>query len=185
MQFSGVDEIGLVDEYAFISANVRFNSLEFDLLQYLQVPICGEYITEEENAQNECPADGTYDFYLPYVIPDHEESQATWLVTGWSGQGEISFFSEANNIYSLIGTCQLHFSTAATQNTGHPILSKVPIPSALVTSAVLVAFVAFLALTCVCRTVRDYTTGKKKNRSKNNTADDGTPAEASFTALVD
>ena len=36
VDFSGVEEVGLVDGYAFISANLDFLSIEFQLLQYLQ-----------------------------------------------------------------------------------------------------------------------------------------------------
>ena len=172
----------MVDDYAFVSASLKFTTLAFDMLQYLQVPICGEYITEDENNENECPGDGIYDFNIPYVLPN-QETAATWLVSGWSGAGEVTFFSEANNIGSLIGSCKLRFTTAVTQSTTNPVLSKVPFPSALITAIVLVAFVAFLVLTCLFRMCRDYAMGKKTKKAIR--GDDDTHAGTAFTAMSD
>ena len=182
VQYTGVEDLGLADVedlglVTFVSADLNFLSIEFDLLQYLQVPICGQYVSPEgysaEANDNDdgnanadgCPADGLYDFNITYFLPQ-EETKASWLATGWKGEGEVSFYAGANNADSLMGSCQLHFATAVSPANSESFLAKVPIPSSFVTAAVIFAFVCFLILTCLYRMVRDIASGKKKEKTK-------------------
>ena len=199
MQYTAVEDLGLVDGYAFVSADLNFLSLEFDLLQYLQVPICGKYVFpdgydveanegeandegNDANVENGCPGDGVYDFNLPYVLPE-EETKASWLATGWNGRGEVSFYSEANNPDSLMGSCLLNFGTAVTPSSEESLLGKLPIPSAMVTAAVIFAFVCFLILTCLYRMMRDIASGKKKKENK--LLDEESCGDTAFVSMKD
>jgi len=171
-----------------VSAELSFLSIKFDLLQYLQVPMCGRYVGPEgydfeaaneaaaenddannnnnNNQDNGCPADGVYDFHVPYFLPD-EESRAAWLATGFNGKGEISFYSQANNVDSLMGSCHLYFATTNSPiEENSPLPGKIPIPSALVTAGALAAFLGLLLLSCMYRMGRDAANGKKKNAKK-------------------
>ena len=149
--------------------------------------MCGDYITSEtDDNQDECPADGVYDFAMPYVLPS-EETSSSWIATGWSGTGDIFVYSEANNPDSMIGHCQLIFSTSVTPSTGDSVLSKFPVPSAMITSFVLLAFVSFLVLSCIYRTVRDINSKKykeKKSRKGDQRDDDETTLDGTTTSFV-
>lgn len=171
VQFTGVDEEGLVDGYAFVSADLQLVGLEYQLLQYLQVPICGIYMAVDEDREEECPADGVYEFNVPYVLPE-EESKATWLATGWQGTTEILVYAEANNADSLMGSCRLNFATAVTAAEGNSIMSKVPVPSAMVTALVILAFAALLIMSCFYRMIQDFVNGKKKSSAQKGLLDD-------------
>lgn len=182
MHFQGLNEIGLMDDYAFVSADLQLLSLDYQLLQYLQVPICGIYVIDDQNNDTACPDDGVYEFYLPYVLPA-EESNLSWLASGWEGTSDISFYSEANNVESLIGSCQLHFATAVTQNE-KGILAELPIPTAMVTMLVVVAFAAFMLLSCIYQMVRDLAVGKKDKKNRKASAeDDSIYPSTDFTRL--
>lgn len=184
MQYTGVEDLGLQDGFAFVSADLEFLSLDYDLLQYLQVPICGQYVLPEgydadaaaaeeandgddanANDDNGCPENGAYTINLPYVLPD-PQTKASWLATGWKGTGQVSFYSEANNADSLMGSCQLYFATDVTKLTEDTLLAKIPIPSAKVTFFIVAAFVSFLLLTCFYRMFIDIASGKKKKEQK-------------------
>lgn len=179
VRFVGVDEIGLMDGFAFVSANLQFLSLEYQLLQYLQVPICGLYVLEDENGA--CPDDGVYEFYMPFVLP--EEERHSWLASGWEGASDVSFYSEANNVESLIGSCQLHFATAVTPSE-NTLLAKLPVPTAKVTLLSVLAFTALLVLSCVYQLVRDIAFGKKnKKNHEASSDDDNTLLSTDFTRL--
>ncbi|CAB9512722.1 expressed unknown protein [Seminavis robusta] len=169
LQYRGIEDTGLVDGYAFASASMMFVGVLIDMLQYLQVPICGDYIStgygdDDRGEEVECPEDGTYNFFLQYPLPD-ETSKAVWVATGWDAHAEISFYSEANNPESLIGVCELTFITAVTAGQGSSPLEKIPIPSAMVTAMVILAFAGFLIITCFYRMIRDCCCGKKKKTS--------------------
>jgi hypothetical protein len=182
VKFLGVDESGLVDGFAFVSANLELRSLEYELLQYLQVPICGQYLFDEENNDGECPNDGVYEFSLPYVFPD-EESKLSWLASGWEGTSEIAFYSEANNIHSVIGCCKLHFTTAVTPLPNeHGFAAKIPVPSAKVTVLAVIAFASLLVLSCLYRLIRDVVLGKKK-RQKGLLDEDESYSSEDFTKM--
>ena len=182
MNFVGVDEIGLVDGFAFVSAGLQLLSLEYELLEYLQVPICGLYVFEDETNDGECPDDGKYEFYMPYVLPD-EQTKLSWLATGWDGVSEISFYSEANNIDSLIGHCKLHFATSVTPS-DNSILAKLPIPTAKVTMIVILAFSGLMLLSCIYQLIRDLAMRKKKkNDHKGLLEDDSTQGSTEFTRM--
>lgn len=200
MQYNGVADLGLADVddlglVAFMSADLNFLSLEFDLLQYLQIPICGRYIYPEgydvevngnddgnANADNGCPRDGIYDFNVTYFLPE-EEAKESWLATGWDGEGEILIYSAANDADSLMGSCQLHFGTAVSPVSSESLLANVPIPSSFVTAAVIFAFVCFLILTCLYRMARDIASGKKKEKRKQ--LDEESSAATEFVSMED
>ena len=194
LRYNQIENIGLDEGYVFVSADLSFLSLDYDLMQYLQVPICGDYLTAEANDDNdddgnqqECPADGIYNFQMPYVLPS-EENKASWIATGWNGKGEIFVYSEANNQDSLIGHCQLYFSTAVS-NSGNSFASKFPVPSAMITTIVVLAFVSILVLSCLYRMIRDIAFSKKKKKTKKNKLVDQTDEEtfvgAHFTQMKD
>lgn len=170
-----------MDGFAFVSANLQFLSLSYQLLQYLQVPICGQYVFETEDGE-ECPNDGTYEFYFPYVLPE-EETKLSWLASGWKGVSEVSFFSEANNAESLIGSCELHFSTAVTTNDDNSMLARFPVPTAMITILTLLAFASLLVLSCIYRLIRDVATGKKAKMQKGLLDDDGTDSSSDFARM--
>ena len=155
------------------------------LTSMAEVPICGKYVaTEDANDDVECPADGSYTFNLQYVLPE-EETKAVWLATGWEGVGEISMYSEANNVDSLIGECTLKFATSVTPPTSNSIFSKVPIPTAMVSMLVLLAFAGFLVLSCVYQLLRDMATGKKKKKGKGLLDDDSSEEDGSEPSTTD
>ena len=200
VQYNGVEDLGLADVedlglVAFMSADLNFLSLEFDLLQYLQIPICGRYISPEgdsaaangndegnANGDDGCPGDGVYEFNVPYFLPE-DDTKESWLATGWDGEGEILIYSAANDADSLMGSCQLRFGTAVSSASDESVMSKVPIPSSFVTAAVIFAFVCFLVLTCLYRMVRDIASGKKKEKKKQ--LDEESSAATEFVSMQD
>lgn len=242
MSYSGVDNVGLVDNYAFISADLQLLTLNYELLQFLQTPICGSYITVESNGYNnfqnqnddlneqnerlldqdgqdeddqnndgnnenddgqdddgqnddgngqnddaeenvnddavECPADGVYEFQIPYALPT-EESDYTWLATGWHGLGKVAIYSEANNYNSLIGFCELKFATLVTPvDAPSPILSNMPIPSAKMVSIGVLVLFGCMILACACK----MTCGRSKKEYNND--DNNSKFMTSFAAMT-
>jgi hypothetical protein len=178
----------LVDGFAFASAQLEFVGVTMDLLEYFQVPICGSYVFKngyDDNNGVECPGDGIYNFDFLYPLPA-EHNKAMWMATGWEGKGEIKFYSQANTPESLMGSCQLSLKTAVTAGTGNSAVSKIPIPSAMITAFVIAGFAAFLILSCVYRMARDFTMGKKKTLSEMLKEEDAkTVSESSFVQMDD
>lgn len=188
VHYNNTEEIGLEDGYAFLSSDLSFLSLDYTLFNFLQVPICGNYITPEDDDQDECPADGVYNFKIPYVLPS-KENQASWVATGWNGKGKILIYAEANNLDSVIGQCQLYFSTAVSASTDGSVFSKFPVPSAMITSTVILAFVSFIVLAFMYRTIRDMALKRRhirKQKKKGRVADEDTTCkDAPFTMMED
>jgi hypothetical protein len=178
----------LVDGFAFASAKLIFVGVQIDLLEYLQVPMCGSYIFKngyDDNNGVDCPGDGVYNFDVAYPLPA-EHNKAMWMATGWEGQGEIKFFSQANTPESLMGSCLLNFKTGVTASSGNSAVSKIPIPSAMITALVILAFAAFLILSCAYRMIRDFTMGKKKTLSEMLKEEDAkTVSDTSFVRMLD
>ena len=188
LQYQGVEDLGLVDGYAFASADMDFVGVHIDILDYLQVPMCGSYVFKngyDDNNGIECPGDGIYNFDFTYLLPA-EHNKAMWLATGWDGQADVEFYSQANNPESLIGSCLLSFKTAVTPSTGTSAMEKVPLPSAMITALVILGFALLLILSCLYRMVRDCTTGKKKTLSEMLKEEDAkTATGTSFVQMQD
>jgi hypothetical protein len=94
--------------------------------------------------ETQCPANGLYSFEVEYTLPVADEKSA-WLATGWTGTGQIVFYSEMNNKDSMVGFCQLKLGTSVTHSTERHF----NLPSALVASLAAVGVVAALFLLCV------------------------------------
>ena len=82
-----------------------------------------------------------------------------------------------------MGSCLLNFGTAVTPSSEESLLGKLPIPSAMVTAAVIFAFVCFLILTCLYRMMRDIASGKKKKENK--LLDEESCGDTAFVSMKD
>ena len=108
MTYNGLADSGIQDNYGYITSSISLFSLDFSLFEMMQVPLCNaDYlVADENNANGDCPADGTYTFSVPYKLPNSGAETASWLASGWQGDGLIEIFAEQDESM-LVGQCTM------------------------------------------------------------------------------
>jgi hypothetical protein len=157
VNYTGVGDTGAQDMTVYASSKLSMLAMDFNLFDYIPLPLCdddGTYIVASQNNGNECPADGQYDYTVPYRLPNAGAESASWLATGWQGSGYVKYYADADAT-ELIGNCRMVLKTFVTHNvTSQGLIST---PSAAETAAIVVAsFVVFLlfCVWCYCCTKR-------------------------------
>jgi len=90
-------------------------TINYNMKEMMPVPLCSYYITqdEEEDGDNECPADGSYQFAVNFALPSAGGETTSWLATGWAGTGTFSIYAEPDTSM-LIGQCKFSLKTYVT-----------------------------------------------------------------------
>ena len=142
-----------------MSAHLKLWTLDFNLLDMYQVPLCDENMVADESNANECPGDGAQSFSVSYKLPSAGSEPASWLASGWRGSGVVRMYAEPSEDM-MIGECTLALRTHVTQKNKSSLLGT---PSASVTAwMALAAAILLAALSCYCFCCRGKRRGKKK-----------------------
>jgi hypothetical protein len=152
---------GTNGESVYLSAELSLFSIDFSLVNKVNVPLCydgedeaagDEEAADEEAAgdggrrleEYECPNDGSYAFSVQYVLPTAGKETTSWLASGWTGTGVVQMYAQAND-QMLIGECILTLSTFVTKEDTSSLLST---PSAAATAGIILAVVLAAILMC-------------------------------------
>jgi hypothetical protein len=146
-----------------LTADLSLWSLQFNLVDMMQVPLCDATMVANANNQNDCPGDGSMDYSITYKLPNAGSEATSWLASGWQGSGLVQMYAQQDESMK-IGECVLELKTYVTQKSTEKNL--IGTPSAAVTAGIVVAVAAVLSLLflyCVC------CRRKKANDSSNKT----------------
>jgi len=133
-------------------------TLDFTLLDMMQIPLCDDTMTASENNENDCPGDGAYGFDITYKLPSSGSDPSSWLASGWEGSGIVQMFAQPDEDL-LIGECTLALRTYVTQKNKESLVGT---PSAAATAGIVLGVAALLAmLTCWCWCCRKKRQAKK------------------------
>lgn len=159
-----------------MSAELMLWTLDFNLLDMMQVPLCDESMVADENNANDCPGDGAHAFSITYKLPSAGSDPASWLASGWEGSGIVRMYAEPSEDM-MIGECTLALRTYVTQKNKDSLVGT---PSAAATAGIVVgvaALLALLAFYCYCCRSK-----RKAKKAKINAAED---EEAYFKRMED
>jgi hypothetical protein len=132
-----------------MSAQLMLWTLDFNLLDMYEVPLCDESMVADESNEGECPGDGAHSFSISYKLPNAGDERASWLASGWRGTGVVRMYAEPSEDM-MIGECTLSLRTHVTQKNKSSLVGT---PSASVTAWILLASalsLAGLAFYCYC-----------------------------------
>jgi hypothetical protein len=152
--YSGVENSGIENNLAYVTADLSLFTISFNLLDMMPVPLCDETMVADENNQNACPGDGTHNYEVTYKLPSAGSDQTSWLASGWEGSGLIQMFAEQDKSMK-IGECYLSLKTYVSRPAGER-KSLLSTPSAAATVGICLAAVAVLGILtmycyCCCR----------------------------------
>ena len=134
-------------------------TLDFNLLDMYEVPLCDESMVADESNEQECPGDGANSFSITYELPSAGDERASWLASGWRGSGVVKMYAEPSE-NMLIGECNLSLRTHVTQKNKSSLVGT---PSASVTMWIVVASaLSFAALLFYCYCCHGKGKGRKK-----------------------
>lgn len=168
VEYSSVQQSGITNDIAYISASLSLFSISFDLVNKQVVPLC--YESQQGDAQQEdygdeaaaaqedggarlrflndngaqCPSDGSYSYSVHYVLPSAGSESASWLASGWTGTGILEMYAQRNDAMK-IGECHLTLSTYVTKQNNESLMGK---PSAAATAGILLAVLLAALLMC-------------------------------------
>jgi hypothetical protein len=175
--YNGVANSGVENDVAYLTANLALWTLDFNLFDMMQIPLCSSTLVADANNQNACPGDGTQAFEIPYSLPSAGSNATSWLASGWESSGIIQIFAQQDETMK-IGECVLSLKTYVTRSSSEKSLISTPSAAASVGIALAVAAVlAMLGLYCYC------CMKKRKNKSKIQTT--GDTDESYFKRLED
>ena len=175
MNYNAVDESGIQNDAAYISSDLSLWTLDFNLFDMLEIPLCHENMEYDEENEGDCPGNGEYGFQVTYKLPSAGDEKTSWLASGWQGTGMISMYAEPDESMK-IGECTLDLQTYVTPAEGEDYLLN--IPSAAVAAGIVLGALGVLtliALYCYCCCGRRRSAKKKKEKSKNQ-EDDSLPS---------
>lgn len=144
LYYNGVENSGIQDNTAYISANMDFFVTSYDLFDMREVLLC-DSIYQEEGNQYDCPGDGAYDFSMTYALPDSASGVMSWLATGWSGEADVTFYAEQDVAGMVIGHCTLNLQTYVTPDEEKGLMQT---PSAAATAGIVLALVVLSLFCC-------------------------------------
>jgi len=160
-----VENSGVENNVAYMSAELKLWTIDFNLLDMMQVPLCDDSMVSDENNANDCPGDGSYDYSVTYKLPSAGSEPTSWLASGWEGSGLVQMFAEPNEDM-MIGDCVLVLRTYVTKKDQSSLIST---PSAAQTAGIVLGSIALFALLMVwCYCCRK----KRKAKNKVNNAED-------------
>ena len=147
MQANNETETGIT---GYATADLQLMTLNYKLFSDMAVKLCGDWIYSAQDGNNDCPNDGIYHFETIYKLPESTDYK-TWFATGWKGTSTIAIRSErsaydGSELGSLLGYCELHFSTYTTQTDSDEFKT---LPSAMVVTISLAAAAALFSM-CAC-----------------------------------
>jgi hypothetical protein len=146
--YKGLENYGIENNVAYLSAGLSLWTLQFNLVDMLQVPLCDESLVADSGNVNACPGDGAFKYEFEYALPTAGSPQTSWLASGWKGSGLIQMFAQQDESMK-IGECKLSLNTYVTQKSGRN--SLIGTPSAAVSlGMVLAAIVVLAALGTYC-----------------------------------
>ena len=144
-----MENSGVENNVAYMSAELKLWTLDFNLLDMMQVPLCDDSMVADGNNANDCPGDGSYDYSVTYKLPSAGSEPTSWLASGWQGSGLVQMFAEPDEAM-LIGDCVLALRTYVTKKDQSSLISA---PSAAQTAGIVLGSIALLALLilwCYC-----------------------------------
>lgn len=148
--YKGVADSGVENNVAYMTADLSLWTLDFNLLDMMQVPLCDETMVADGSNQNECPGDGAFNYEITYKLPSAGSKQTSWLASGWEGSGLIQMFAEQDENMK-IGECILTLKTYVSRSSTEKTLLGTPSAAASVGIALAVAAVlALLCMYCYC-----------------------------------
>lgn len=162
--YNGVENSGIADNIAYVTADLSLLIISFNLLDMMQVPLCDETMVAGEDNQNACPGDGTQNFEVVYKLPSAGKEHTSWLASGWDGSGLIQMFAQQDESLK-IGECSLQLKTYVTRPEERN--SLLTTPSAAATAGIVLASLAaagLLLMYCYCCC--------KRRKAKNSKEDD-------------
>jgi hypothetical protein len=162
--YSGVENSGIADNLAFVTADLSLFSINFNLLDMMQVPLCDETMVAGEDNQYACPGDGTQNYEVVYKLPSAGSEQTSWIASGWDGSGLIQMFAQQDESMK-IGECTLQLKTYVTRPVERNSLLSTPSAAAtvgIVLASLAVAGLLLMYCYCCC----------KRRKAKNSKLDD-------------
>ena len=67
--YNGVENSGIQDNVGYLSADLSLFGMDFNLCTMQQVPLCDDtMVADENNANGDCPADGTFAYSIQYTL---------------------------------------------------------------------------------------------------------------------
>jgi hypothetical protein len=142
--YSGVDQTGIQNNQAYVSSELAFPTMNFNILNMMKIPLCDESLVADSGNTNECPGDGTFSYYVYYNLPKSGTESASWMASGWTGTGYIEIYAEAN-VNMMIGRCSMDLQTYVTASEEKGYLRT---PSAATAAGISLAALAALSLLC-------------------------------------
>jgi hypothetical protein len=113
VHYNNVENSGIQDNQAYMSASLNLWTLSFTLFDMLPLSLCSDEIVGSDNNQYACPGTGSYDFSVEYALPGAGSEKTSWLASGWNGEGIIQMFAESDDTMK-IGECKLDLQTYVT-----------------------------------------------------------------------
>jgi hypothetical protein len=144
-----VENSGIENNVAYMTANLNLWTMDFNLVDMLQVPLCDETMVAADGNANACPGSGSYDYSFTYKLPNAGREETSWLATGWQSTGKIEMFAEQDENMK-IGECTIVLKTYVTQKGEKTLFGS---PSAATTVGIVLGALAFFFLAfayCYC-----------------------------------
>jgi hypothetical protein len=169
-----------------MTADLELLTLQYNLFEMLQVPLCSDYLTADADNQNQCPGSGSYDFSITYKLPSAGQESTSWLASGWAGSGIVRIYAEQDTSM-LIGQCTFTMKTYVTPSAS----SSLPYtPTAAETVGIVLGALAVVALACLwcycCRRKRAQKTTMSDTKTITDVKSTVTPEDvASFFKRMD
>lgn len=166
VHYQGVENYGVEDNVAYLSADLYLMGISFNLCEMREISMCDDTMVADEANENDCPGDGSFEYGITYRLPSAGPEVASWLATGWKGNGILQMFA-AQDESMMIGNCELDLKTFVTQQ-GETLIGA---PSAAVSAGIALGALATLSLLCCycycCRRRRKTKTLQNKQQQAN------------------
>lgn len=152
----------------YLSADLYLMGISFNLCEMREISLCDESMVADEANENDCPGDGSFGYSITYNLPSAGPEVASWLATGWKGNGVLQIFA-AQDESMMIGDCELDLKTFVTQHNE----TLIGAPSAAISTGIALGALAALSLLCCyCYCCRRRRTTKEQPSKKQQGADD-------------
>lgn len=140
-------ESGIQNDVAYLTSDLSFWTLDFNLFDMMEVPLCHENMVANDGNAADCPGAGSHDFQVTYKLPSSGSESTSWLASGWHGSGDMAMYAEPNE-NMMIGHCTLDLQTYVTASSADE-KSLLGTPSAAVAFGIALGGLVALSLLCV------------------------------------
>jgi hypothetical protein len=150
VNYAGVENSGITNDIAYVTADLSLFSLQFNLLDMMPVPLCDETMVAADGNQYACPGDGSQNYEVVYKLPSAGSERVSWIASGFEGSGLIQMFAQQDKSMK-IGQCSLQLKTYVSRPEERKSLLSTP--SAAATAGIVLASIlgaGLLTMYCYC-----------------------------------